>query len=180
MTRAAERPDHPPVGITIGDPAGIGPEIALKAAADPRAACRPVLIGSARELHRQAQHLGLPCAYTVLDESAIGRRALDEAGGDAVICDTGDLSEAIAWDSLSAAAGCAAIAAIETGVRLAQAGHVAAIATAPINKEALKLAGSPFPGHTEMLAQLTGASDVLMCFFAGNLKVCGRLFATLP
>ncbi|HEY9233337.1 MAG TPA: 4-hydroxythreonine-4-phosphate dehydrogenase PdxA, partial [Blastocatellia bacterium] len=116
-------------------------------------------------------HLGLPCDYTVLDESAIGRRALDEAGDDAVICDTGDLSEAIAWGSLSAAAGCAAIAAIETGVRLAQAGHVAAIATAPINKEALKLAGSPFPGHTEMLAQLTGASDVLMCFFAGNLKV---------
>ncbi|HEY9232305.1 MAG TPA: hypothetical protein VIS78_09165, partial [Blastocatellia bacterium] len=63
MTRAAERPDHPPVGITIGDPAGIGPEIALKAAADQRtrAACRPVLIGSARELRRQAQYLSLAC-----------------------------------------------------------------------------------------------------------------------
>ncbi|HJQ27254.1 MAG TPA: 4-hydroxythreonine-4-phosphate dehydrogenase PdxA [Blastocatellia bacterium] len=173
MTRAAERPDHPPVGITIGDPAGIGPEIALKAAADARtrAACRPVLIGSARELRRQAERLGLPCGYAVLDESAVARGALADASDEAVICDTGDLSEAIRWATLSRAAGRAAIAAIETGVRLAQAGHLAAIATAPVNKEALRLAGSPFPGHTEMLAQLTGASDVLMCFFAGDLRV---------
>ena len=173
MKRTADRPDHPPVGITIGDPAGIGPEIALKAADDARtrAACRPVLIGSARELQRQARHLGLPCDYAVLNESAVAQGALEDTSDEAVICDTGDLPEAIHWGTLSPSAGSAAIAAIEAGVRLARADHLAAIATAPINKEALRLAGSPFPGHTELLAHLTGASDVLMCFFAGNLRV---------
>ncbi|MFL6274322.1 MAG: 4-hydroxythreonine-4-phosphate dehydrogenase PdxA [Blastocatellia bacterium] len=173
MTRAKDSFDHPPVGITIGDPAGIGPEIALKAVADPRtrAACRPVLIGSAHEIQRQAENLGLPSAYHVLTESALTQGAPGDWQNDVLICDTGDTGEAIEWGKLSAAAGRSAIAAIETGARLARAGHLAAIATAPINKEALKLAGSPFPGHTEMLAALTNTDEVLMCFFAGTLKV---------
>ena len=173
MTRAPDSPDKPRVGVSVGDPAGIGPEIALKAVADvrARAACRPVLIGSAGELRRQAEHLSLPCGYRVLDEAALAQAAADEWGDEPLICDTGDLPEAIEWAKLSAAAGHAAIGAIEAGARLALAGGLDALATAPINKEALKLAGSPFPGHTEMLQALTGAGDVLMCFFAGRLKV---------
>jgi 4-hydroxythreonine-4-phosphate dehydrogenase len=173
LTRASDSPDKPRVGITIGDPAGIGPEIALKAVADvrTRAACRPLLIGSASELRRQAQHFGLPCSYRVVADSAALQGALETAQDELLICDTGDVAAAVDWGKLSAASGRAAIAAIETGARLALAGHLDAIATAPINKEALRLAGSPFPGHTEMLAALTGAGDVLMCFFAGNLRV---------
>lgn len=173
MTRAPDSPDKPRVGISIGDPAGIGPEIALKAAADTRAraACRPVLIGSARELRRQADHFGLSCDYSILTESAFAQDAPGATTDGPLICDTGDEGAAVEWGTLSAAAGRAAIAAIETGVRLTLGRQLDALATAPINKEALKLAGSPFPGHTEMLAALTGARDVLMCFFAGNLRV---------
>jgi len=173
LTRVSESPDKPRVGIPIGDPAGIGPEIALKAVADARvrAVCRPVLIGSARELRRQARHFGLPCGYPAFAEPMAAQDDFETAQDEPLICDTGDIATAVAWGTLSAASGRAAIAAIETGARLALAGHLAAIATAPINKEALRLAGSPFPGHTEMLAALTGADDVLMCFFAGNLRV---------
>ncbi|HKP11514.1 MAG TPA: 4-hydroxythreonine-4-phosphate dehydrogenase PdxA [Blastocatellia bacterium] len=173
MTRVPDSPDKPRVGISIGDPAGIGPEIALKAAADARAraACRPVLIGSARELRRQASHFGLSCDYPALTESAVARGALGAASSAPLICDTGGEGAAVEWGRLSAAAGRAAIEAIETGVRLTLGRHLDALATAPINKEALKLTGSPFPGHTEMLAALTGSREVLMCFFAGNLRV---------
>jgi 4-phospho-D-threonate 3-dehydrogenase / 4-phospho-D-erythronate 3-dehydrogenase len=173
LTRAPDSPNTPRIGITIGDPAGIGPEIALKAVADSRttAACRPVLIGSAAELRRQAQHFGLACDYRVVGDSATLQGAFETATVEPLVYDTGDVGAAVAWGQLNAAAGRAAIAAIETGARLALDGHLAAIATAPINKEALRLAGSTFPGHTEMLAALTGVRDVLMCFFAGNLRV---------
>jgi 4-hydroxythreonine-4-phosphate dehydrogenase len=173
LTRAPDSPDKPRVGISIGDPAGIGPEIALKAVADERTrvACRPVLIGSASELRRQAQHFGLPCSYRVFAERDALQGTFATAQDEPLICDTGEVAEPVNWGSLSAASGRAAITAIETGARLTVAGHLDAIATAPINKEALRLAGSPFPGHTEMLAALTGAGDVLMCFFAGNLRV---------
>jgi 4-phospho-D-threonate 3-dehydrogenase / 4-phospho-D-erythronate 3-dehydrogenase len=173
LTRATDSPDKPRVGITIGDPAGIGPEIALKAVGDARtlAACRPILVGSASELQRQARHFGLPCDYRVVAKSAALQGAFDDAPDEPIICDTGDVTEIVAWGKLSAASGQAAIDAIETGTKFALAGTLDAIATAPINKEALKLTGCEFPGHTEMLAALTGADDVLMCFFAGDLRV---------
>jgi 4-hydroxythreonine-4-phosphate dehydrogenase len=169
VTRASNSPIKPRVGITIGDPAGIGPEIALKAVAEPqtREACRPVLIGDAKLLRLQALKLGLPCDYRVLSESDLPQHSLD----DPVICNTNDGSESVEWGVVSAAGGRAAIKAIEAGARLCLQGHLDAIATAPINKEALKLAGSAFPGHTEMLASLCGVNDVLMCFFAGSLRV---------
>jgi 4-hydroxythreonine-4-phosphate dehydrogenase len=173
LTRAHDNLGRPRVGITIGDPAGIGPEICLKAVADARtcAVCHPVLIGSASTLRQQARHFGVTCDYATVSEQAIAQGALDDARGEPLICDTGAAGAAADWGTISEAGGRAAVAAIETGVRLALGRQLDAIATAPINKEALKLAGSPFPGHTEMLAALTGASDVLMCFFAGDLRV---------
>ena len=173
LTRAPDNLDRPRVGITIGDPAGIGPEIALKAVADARtrAVCRPVLIGSASLLRHQARHFGAACDYAVVTEQAIAQGALDNAQDEPLICDTGDAGAAVDWGMISKAGGRAAVAAIEMGARLALGRHLDAISTAPINKEALRLAGSAFPGHTEMLAALTGAGDVLMCFFAGDLRV---------
>ena len=169
MTRAPDRNNKPRVGISTGDPAGIGPEIVLKAVAnaDVRSALAPVIIGPARELRKQARKFGLPCAYP----SASQRDLVSASSDEPVIYDTGGAGEHIEWGELSATAGRAAIAAIEAGARLCLDHTLEAIATAPINKEALKLAGSPFPGHTEMLTSLCGSSDSLMCFFAGDLKV---------
>ena len=118
----------PRIGITAGDPAGIGPEIARKAMADPRvvAVCEPLYYGSQQ-----------PFAPGVL----------------------------------SAGAGQAAYETIVRAVRDAQAGGIHGIATAPINKEALALAGVPWRGHTEMLASLTNASNVAMMFWSDKLRV---------
>jgi len=120
----------PRVAITVGDPAGIGPEIARKAAADirVRGLCEPVLYGPPPD-------------------------AWFEPG------------------VLSAAAGRAAYDAICAAVRDAQAGDVAAIATAPVNKLAFAQAGLPWKGHTDLLGHLTGSPRVAMMFWSEPLKV---------
>ena len=124
---------RPRIGITAGDPAGIGPEIAAKAAEDEgvRAICEPILYGpvTSREV------------------------AAFERG------------------RVTAAAGRAAYDAIVRAVEDARAGRIDAIATAPINKEAFALAGLPWPGHTDLLAHLTGARRVAMMFYAEALRV---------
>ena len=169
VTRALSSPDKPRVGITIGDPSGIGPEIVLKAVADDdvRAVCSPVIIGPAAELLRQALVLGLDAAFPAYAEGLTGFDNLDKP----IIFDSNNLDASVEWGALSAASGRAAVAAIEACVRLCRAGKLDAMTTAPINKESLKLAGSPFPGHTEMITALCGADESLMCFFAGDLKV---------
>ncbi|HWO01911.1 MAG TPA: 4-hydroxythreonine-4-phosphate dehydrogenase PdxA [Blastocatellia bacterium] len=169
MTRAPERHNKPRIGVTTGDPAGIGPEIVLKAVASPEVCsiAGPVIIGPASELRRQALLLGLKFEYPAASELQLASFDSDEP----VIYDTGDTQAPIAYGTLSAAAGRAAIAAIEAGTKLCLNHALDAIATAPVNKEAIKLAGSAFPGHTEMLASLCGARESLMCFFAGDLRV---------
>jgi 4-hydroxythreonine-4-phosphate dehydrogenase len=120
----------PRVAITEGDPAGIGPEVARRAAGDARvlAVCEPVLYG-----------------------------APEEAG--------------FAPGVMSAEAGRAAYDAVVKAAGDARRGVVQAVATAPINKEALRLAGLPWNGHTDMLAHLTGASQVAMMFYSDELRV---------
>jgi 4-hydroxythreonine-4-phosphate dehydrogenase len=121
---------RPRIGITVGDPAGIGPEIAEKAARDSRVleVCEPVLYG-------------MP-----IDPSIVPGR-------------------------ISARAGQAAYDAIVKAVDDARHHRIAAIATAPINKEAFAAAGIPFRGHTELLAHLTGAPRIAMMFHADVLRV---------
>ena len=120
----------PRIGITVGDPAGIGPEIAAKAAEDPRVreACEPVIYGPPA---------GAQFETGVVSANA-GRAAYD------VLC---------------------------LAVRDAQDGRVDAIATAPVNKLAFARAGLPWKGHTDLLAELTGASRVAMMFWSEPLKV---------
>jgi len=121
------------VGVTMGDPAGIGPEIALRVVADPRVTevCEPVLYGPL----------------------------------------TGAECERFSPGVLSADAGRAAYDAVEEAVTDALAGRLDAVATGPINKEALSLAGYAWRGHTELLAHLTGAEDVAMMFHSPRLRV---------
>jgi 4-hydroxythreonine-4-phosphate dehydrogenase len=169
VTRAPSSPNKPRVGITIGDPAGIGPEIVLKAVASPdvRRACSPVIVGAAAELRRQAEELGLAADFNTIIEHDLLDDSLDAPS----IFDTGQLNEQVHWGTLSAECGKAAIEAIEISVSLCKSLKLDAITTAPINKESIRLAGSPFPGHTEMLASLCGTKESLMCFFAGDLRV---------
>jgi 4-hydroxythreonine-4-phosphate dehydrogenase len=124
---------RPRIGITVGDPAGIGPEIARKAADDPGVLriCEPVLYGPSKEPELRGFALG----------------------------------------QVSADAGRAAYEAIVAAVRDAVDGRIDAVATAPINKEAFAAAGYDWPGHTELLAHLTGARRVAMMFYAEALRV---------
>ncbi|MEW6126146.1 MAG: 4-hydroxythreonine-4-phosphate dehydrogenase PdxA [Acidobacteriota bacterium] len=169
MTKTPESPNQPRVGITIGDPAGIGIEIVLKAvaSAEVRSVCQSVIIADAGELQRQARLLNLPCNYPIAKDAATLAATTDTV----VIFDVGEICAHIEYGRLSATAGRAAASFIETAVRLYLDKQLDAMATAPINKEALKLAGVPFPGHTEMLTALCGATRSLMCFFAGDLRV---------
>jgi 4-hydroxythreonine-4-phosphate dehydrogenase len=124
---------RPRIGITVGDPAGIGPEIARKAVNDPEIAaiCEPVLYG--------------PHADQQLRTFAVGR--------------------------VSAEGGRAAYDAILQAVEEACAGRIAAIVTAPINKESFAAAGLPWRGHTDLLAHVTRATRVAMMFYADTLRV---------
>jgi 4-hydroxythreonine-4-phosphate dehydrogenase len=169
VTQNVNSENKPRIGITIGDVAGIGPEIVLKAVADTglSALARLVIIGDAAELRRQANHFHLSVNYPIINDNELCRYA----DADVVICEVGAIPEPIQFGNLSATTGQAAIDFITAGANLCLRGELDAIATAPINKEALKLAGSPYPGHTEMLTALCGASRSLMCFFAGELRV---------
>jgi 4-hydroxythreonine-4-phosphate dehydrogenase len=158
----------PRIGITMGDPAGIGPEVVLKAVAEDevRRACIPVIIGDAQLLAHTARTLDLQSGYDIV-------RA-DEPfpeHSEPVIYHLDNISGFIEPGIESGAAGKAAGGYIEAAVELCAAGNIDAIATAPINKRALFLGGYSFPGHTEFLAHLTGAEDYAMAFVAGNLRI---------
>ena len=158
----------PRIGITMGDPAGIGPEVVLKAVAEEevRRACIPVIIGDAQLLAHTARTLDLQSGYDIV-------RA-DEPfpeHSEPVIYHLGNITGFIEPGIESGAAGKAAGGYIEAAVELCAAGSIDAVATAPINKRALFLGGYSFPGHTEFLAHLTGAEEYAMAFVAGNLRI---------
>jgi 4-phospho-D-threonate 3-dehydrogenase / 4-phospho-D-erythronate 3-dehydrogenase len=158
----------PRIGITMGDPAGIGPEVVLKAVAEEevRRACIPVIIGDAPLLAHTARTLDLQSGYDIV-------RA-DEPfpeHSEPVVYHLGNIHGFIEPGIESGAAGKAAGGYIEAAVELCAAGSIDAVATAPINKRALFLGGYSFPGHTEFFAHLTGAEEYAMAFVAGNLRI---------
>jgi 4-hydroxythreonine-4-phosphate dehydrogenase len=158
----------PRIGITMGDPAGIGPEVVLKAVAEEeiRRACIPVIIGDAQLLAHTARTLDLQSGYDIV-------RA-DEPfpeHSEPVIYHLDNISGLIEPGIESGTAGKAAGGYIEAAVELCAAGSIDAVATAPINKRALFLGGYSFPGHTEFFAHLTGAEEYAMAFVAGNLRI---------
>lgn len=160
---------RPRIGITIGDPAGIGPEVALKAASHPDvlAACLPVLIGDADYLRHWATAFGIATHFELVPSG----EPIAPYAETPLIYDLKNLPAALALGQEQAAAGRAAGAYIEAAVALCLAGQLEAMTTAPINKKALHLGGYEFPGHTEMLAALTGTQEFAMSFIAPNLRV---------
>jgi 4-phospho-D-threonate 3-dehydrogenase / 4-phospho-D-erythronate 3-dehydrogenase len=157
------------LGITIGDPAGIGPEVALKAALseDVLAVGVPILIGDARYLTNWARVFQLSCQFQVIHRG----EPIPTDAPVPLIYDLNNISNAPAMGREQAAAGCAAGEYIEAAVQLCLSAEIDAVVTAPINKNALQLGGYDFPGHTEMLAHLTKTKDFAMSFIAPNLRV---------
>jgi 4-phospho-D-threonate 3-dehydrogenase / 4-phospho-D-erythronate 3-dehydrogenase len=160
---------RPRVGLTIGDPAGIGPEVTLKAATevDVLAACLPVIIGDAQYLSHWARRFGLARGFEVINQ---GEPFPAEMAGP-VVYNLNNVPGSIELGKEQAACGKAAAEFIEAAVTLCQAGELDAITTAPINKKSLHLAGYPFPGHTEFLAHLTHCDDFAMTFISPLLRV---------
>jgi len=159
----------PLVAVTMGDPAGVGPEIVAKTFADKdfHARNRALVVGDAGMLRRAADLLGLPLRVNEIPEP---EDAAFEPGT-ADVLQVGDLPVDLPFGELDERAGDAAFRYVERATRLASAGRVAAIATAPLNKEAMHLAGHGYPGHTEILADLTGTEDFAMMLVTDELKV---------
>ncbi len=159
----------PRIAVTMGDPAGIGPEVVLKAVAEEevRAVCAPVIIGDAQLLAHTARTLDLQCGYDIVRK---GERLPDHFT-DPIIYHLDNVAGHLEPGIESGAAGKAAAGYIESAVELCASGGVDAIATAPINKRALFLGGYSFPGHTEFLAQLTSTEEYAMAFVASNLRI---------
>jgi 4-hydroxythreonine-4-phosphate dehydrogenase len=160
----------PLLALTMGDPAGIGPEIVVRALTDPTAAgfCRALVVGDARIMERHRALFAPGLSFRVVDRPGFDLTASGAVG----LVDTGAVPEGGApWGMPTADGGAAAVACIERASALALAGEVDAIVTAPIAKAAIRLAGSPFPGHTEMLAALTGTRDYAMMLAGGGLRV---------
>lgn len=159
----------PVVGITMGDAAGVGPEIVVKTLSRKSLydQCRPLVIGDARRLE-------LANRLVKGDVKVRSIASASEARYEPGTIDCIDLKlipEDLPFGQISPVAGDAAFRYIERAAALAQAGEIDAICTAPLNKEALHAGGHKYPGHTEMLAHLTGVDEVSMMLVAPRLRV---------
>ncbi|MBN3724775.1 4-hydroxythreonine-4-phosphate dehydrogenase PdxA [Burkholderia sp. Ac-20379] len=160
-----------PIAVTMGDAAGIGPEIVVKTFANASfmAEHPSFAIGDAGVLRRAAAALDLPLEIRETDAvSSIAPRAgvldvLRVPGAEPLPAD-------LPLGAVSALAGGAAFGAIRTAIELAMRGEIAGICTAPIHKEALAAARVPYPGHTEMLAELSGTRDYAMMLVNPTLR----------
>jgi 4-hydroxythreonine-4-phosphate dehydrogenase len=157
------------VALTAGEPGGVGPEVLVKAVRETRELFRPVLVGR-RSVLEAAMRLVAPGFDLVAWEE--GSDPPEGGGVEARFLPEPEAGED-EWipGKPTAGGGRAAVEAITEAVRLASAGRVVAIVTAPIAKEALRLAGYPWPGHTEMLADLTGTREYGMMLAGGGLRV---------
>jgi 4-hydroxythreonine-4-phosphate dehydrogenase len=160
---------RPLLAVTLGDPAGIGPEIVVRTLADPDSAAiaRGLAVGDAAVLARAAAVCGLDVEINPVGEPGEARFK----PGVIDVLDLGIAGADLEWGVVDATAGRAAIAAVEAATRLALAQQVDAVVTAPINKEAIWAAGSEHLGHTEMLGRLTGVTRQNTMFVVRGLKI---------
>ncbi|OGV66581.1 MAG: 4-hydroxythreonine-4-phosphate dehydrogenase PdxA [Lentisphaerae bacterium RIFOXYA12_FULL_48_11] len=162
----------PIIGITMGDPAGVGPELCIHVLSSKKVLnrCRPVIFGDAAVLRRVAEicKLSFLCPVISIDEwlkkPSVKYTAL------VVDCQAIEAGN-IRPGKVSPACGSASYRYVEAAIHAAMHGRIAAIATAPINKESLHLAGINYPGHTEILASLTNAKRVCMMMASDKIKV---------
>ncbi len=161
---------RPNLAITMGDPAGIGPEIIIRALLEPGMAdrCNAVVVGDAGVMQAVVEGLDAPVRVHCID-------AVERAEFTPGIIPVLDLANMplteLEKGTVSAKAGRAAAQCIFRGIDLALAGEVDGIVTAPIHKLAMKEAGYSYPGHTEILAEKTAAPEYAMMFVSGSLNV---------
>ncbi|MEM0654285.1 D-threonate 4-phosphate dehydrogenase [Klebsiella huaxiensis] len=158
------------IAVTMGDPAGIGPEIIIKSLVEGKLNGAPVVVvGCAQTLRRVlALEITPRAELRIIDNPG---QAQFSPGTINVIDEPLADPEGLRVGEVQAQAGDLAYRCIKRATELAMAGEVFAIATAPLNKEALHLAGHNFPGHTEMLAHLTQTKDYAMVLYTDKLKV---------
>ena len=155
---------HPTIGITMGDPSGVGPEIIVKALKEmsPELRSASAVIGNLGLLKRADKLVGAGLSFT---------DTLDARGGAVPVVHVATKDESQIRDGeISAAGGEAAYQYVVKAVELALAGKIAVIVTAPLNKAAMHAAGHHFDGHTELLAHLTGASSSFMLLASEKLS----------
>lgn len=174
MAKRDDRWRRPIIAITIGDPAGIGPEVTAGALAHGRLerVCRPLVVGDAAVLQQAAGFMGVSLDLRPAASPAAARFAR----GSVAILDRAQVEPAsLKLGRVQPAAGRAAYAYIRCAIELANAGEVDAVATAPINKEALQKGGVPYLDHTAMFADLTHSRAPMTMFVVGTLRI---FFAT--
>jgi 4-hydroxythreonine-4-phosphate dehydrogenase len=160
----------PLIGITMGDPVGIGPEIIVKAlsAPDIAATCCPVVLGDQRLLEREISRLRSELKIAIVSTP----QHLAAQPGTINLLAISELDPAQArYGQPTRETGAAMAAYITRAVSLAMDRQIDAMVTCPINKKSLQVTGFDFPGHTEMLARLTGAEDVVMMLAGERLRV---------
>jgi len=165
------RSTRPIIALTMGDAAGVGPEVIMKALAHPQIHqwCRPIVVGDAARLREAGRIVGSTIAVQAIEASELESQSFDP---NTIACiDLNLIPPGLPWGVLSPIAGDAAFHFIEQACQLAIQGRVGAICTAPINKEALHAGGHKFPGHTELLAALTNTPEVSMMLSTPRLKV---------
>ncbi|MEJ5348746.1 MAG: 4-hydroxythreonine-4-phosphate dehydrogenase PdxA [Desulfosoma sp.] len=163
---------RPIVAVTMGDPSGVGPEVIVKALQHPwvQERCLPVIIGDVTALQRAMDLVRAELPFKVIRE--VGHITQDKQPEDVyILCRTPLSIRDIPYGNPSAAACRETIGFIRTAVHLALNGVVDAVVTGPIHKDVLQRQGFSFPGHTEFLQHLTGASHVVMMLAGPKLKV---------
>jgi 4-hydroxythreonine-4-phosphate dehydrogenase len=162
----------PIVAIATGDPAGIGPEISMKAALDPgvRAVCRPILVGDPDVVARHAQACGIGADIKVVDSVADAATANGALG---LLAARSSEAADISFGETSAASGRASLAAARAAIQAALAGDVDAVVAAPQNQTSIALAGIEFDGYPSFVARETGLDrhDVYLMLCFGDTKV---------
>lgn len=159
----------PLIAVTMGDPAGIGPEIVAKTFAEPdfTERNRAIVIGDRKILERAVELLNTELEVNTISSPEEGRFE----PGVVDLIPASELPEDLPFGELDGRAGAAAFEYVKLATELAQEGEVAAIATAPLNKEAMHEGGHVYPGHTEILAELTDTKDYAMMLVAEDLRV---------
>lgn len=157
-------PTPQPIAITMGDPCGIGPEVTMRALAETDGD-GAIVIGDAIRLEQAGKICGLAISVRRIAEPS------DHRSGAVNCMDLANVPADLPFGAVDRAGGQAAFDYIERAVAVAMEGKVASICTAPINKEALHLAGHKYPGHTELLAELSGTKEVSMMLTAPGLRV---------
>lgn len=160
----------PTIAITMGDAAGIGPEIVVKSLADPRVRewCEPVVLGDLAVLRAAAERAGVSLRFEAVDRPA----AVRGGAGTACVVDYGNVDLGrLQMGVVEPALGDAAVHYTREAARLALAGEVDGIVSAPLNKEAMRAAGHHYEGATEIFAEMAGCKRYAMVLLLGEMRL---------